>query len=58
MSREYLNTKEIRKEFSLLGSNLVYLDNAVTTFVPDCVLNRMIEFYKKCGGSPGRVLIK
>lgn len=38
-----------------MGSDLVYLDNAATTYPkPEGALDRMIEIYKKKGVSPGR----
>jgi cysteine desulfurase/selenocysteine lyase len=38
-----------------MNSEIVYLDNAATTFPkPDGVLDRMVELYKKKGVSPGR----
>ena len=38
-----------------MNSDIVYLDNAATTFPkPDGALDRMVETYKKKGVSPGR----
>ena len=38
-----------------MNSNIVYLDNAATTFPkPDGALDRMVELYKEKGVSPGR----
>lgn len=45
------NIKEIRKQFPMLnnkkmqGHNLVYLDNASTTFKPQCVIDAMNLYY-------------
>ena len=34
---------------------MIYLDNAATTFPkPDCVIDTMADFMKKCGGNPSR----
>lgn len=46
-----LNVSEIRKDFPILdqeifGHPLVYLDNAATMQVPNCVLDRVAEHYR------------
>lgn len=54
--------EEIRREISALSGNiatarrrnLIYFDNAATTMVPEQVLDRWIQYYRTCGGSPGR----
>ncbi|HOZ54354.1 MAG TPA: cysteine desulfurase [Bacilli bacterium] len=37
----------IKKEFKMLSSNLIYLDNAATTFKPNIVLKEMNKYYTK-----------
>lgn len=45
------NLEEIRKQFPMLnnktmqGNRLVFLDNASTTFKPECVINAMNKYY-------------
>ena len=47
-----LNVSEIRKDFPMLNNKkmsnypLIYLDNAATTFKPDCVIDTVVDYYK------------
>ena len=48
------DVKAIRNDFPMLregkmmqGHPLVFLDNASTTFKPDCVIDAMDEYYKE-----------
>ncbi len=36
----------IRKDFPMLNSELIYLDNGATTFKPNCVIDKMNDYYK------------
>ena len=52
------NVKEIRKQFPMLnnkfmqGKPLVYLDNASTTFKPQCVIDACSSYYEEsCANS-------
>jgi cysteine desulfurase/selenocysteine lyase len=47
-----INFNDFRKKFPILstkvnGNDLVYLDNAAMTQVPDCVISSFIEYYSK-----------
>ena len=53
--------KEIRKQFPMLkenkmmqGHKLVFLDNASTTFKPQCVIDAMNEYYLECTANSHR----
>ena len=53
--------KEIRKQFPMLdpnkkmqGHKLVFLDNASTTFKPQCVIDAMNEYYTQCTANAHR----
>ena len=43
--RKLLNTKKIRKDFQILNSGIVYLDNAASSLTPEQVLQKIMEFY-------------
>ena len=50
-----MNTEKIRKDFPLLNAKkpIVYFDNACTTLRPNCVMEKMKEYYElypACGG--------
>ncbi|MEM2978233.1 MAG: cysteine desulfurase [Candidatus Hadarchaeales archaeon] len=49
-----LKVEETRKDFPLLNSGVIYLDNASTSLTPEPVLNRMLEFYRECRANVGR----
>lgn len=34
-----------REDFPMLDSDIIYLDNAATTFKPNIVINKMVEYY-------------
>ena len=40
-----LNVEEIRRDFPILKSGVIYLDNAATSLTPEPVVQRMIEYY-------------
>lgn len=49
-----MDLKEIRKQFPMLnnkqmqGKPLVFLDNASTTFKPQCVIDAVVDYYTNC----------
>lgn len=49
-----LRVEEIRKDFPLLRSGIIYLDSAATSLTPEPVLNRMLEFYHRFRANVGR----
>lgn len=44
---EALNVKEIRKDFPILNTGIVYLDSTATSLTPEPVLQRMLEYYRE-----------
>ncbi len=42
-----LNTEEIRKDFPILETGIIYLDNAATSLTPEPVLQKTLEFYRE-----------
>ncbi len=51
-----MDPQEFRKTIPLLRNNpdIVYLDSATTTLIPDIVIQRMKEFYEEIGVIPNR----
>jgi len=45
---------EIKNEFAILQSDVVYLDSAATSQKPQCVLDAMQEYYKNANANPNR----
>ena len=53
-SREY-NVENIRRDFPILGdSEIIYLDNAATSFSPQPVITAMVEFEHRYRANVGR----
>jgi len=44
---EVLNVNEIRKDFPILKTGIIYLDSTATSLTPEPVLQRMLEFYRE-----------
>lgn len=44
---EFLNVNEIRKDFPILNTGIVYLDSTATSLTPEPVLQRMLEYYRE-----------
>jgi cysteine desulfurase/selenocysteine lyase len=40
-----LNLQEVRKDFPILGTGVIYLDSAASSLTPEPVLDKMLEFY-------------
>jgi cysteine desulfurase/selenocysteine lyase len=40
-----INVQQLRKDFPILKSGVVYLDNAASSLTPEPVLEKMLEFY-------------
>jgi cysteine desulfurase/selenocysteine lyase len=43
---ETLNVNEVRKDFPILKTGIVYLDSTASSLTPEPVLERMLEFYR------------
>jgi len=44
---EVLNVNEIRKDFPILKTGIIYLDSTASSLTPEPVLQRMLEFYRE-----------
>ncbi len=54
-----MNIEKIRKDFSRYGRDgLVYLDTAATSLTPECVIDKMNEYYRKYRANIHRGLYK
>ncbi len=42
-----VNVQEIRKDFPILETGVIYLDSTATTLTPEPVLQKMLEFYHR-----------
>jgi cysteine desulfurase/selenocysteine lyase len=42
-----LDVEEVRKDFPILNSGLIYFDNAASSLTPEPVIQRMLEFYRQ-----------
>jgi len=42
---EVLNLNEIRKDFPILKTGIIYLDSTASSLTPEPVLNRMLQYY-------------
>lgn len=40
------NVEEIRRDFPILNSGLIYFDNAASSLTPEPVIQKMLEFYR------------
>lgn len=43
-----------REDFSMLNQDIIYLDNGATTFKPQCVIDKMNEYYEKYSANAHR----
>jgi len=41
-----LNVKEVRKDFPILETDIIYLDSAASSLTPEPVLQKVLEFYR------------
>jgi len=51
---EFLNVNEIRKDFPILKTGIIYLDSTASSLTPEPVLERMLEFYHEYRGNVER----
>jgi len=42
-----LNVEEVRKDFPILETGVIYLDNTASSLTPEPVLQKMLEFYRQ-----------
>jgi len=42
-----LNAEEIRRDFAILNTGVIYLDNAATSLTPEPVVQKILEYYHK-----------
>lgn len=42
-----LNVEKVRRDFPILKSGIIYLDNAASSLTPEPVLEKMLEFYRQ-----------
>lgn len=49
-----LNVKEVRKDFPILETGIIYLDNTASSLTPEPVLQKMLEFYRHYRANVGR----
>jgi len=49
-----LNVEQIRKDFPILETAIIYLDSAASSLTPEPVLQKMLEFYRQYRGNVGR----
>jgi len=49
-----LNIEEIRRDFSILKTGVIYLDNASTSLTPEPVVEKMMEYYREYRANVGR----
>ncbi len=42
-----LNVKEVRNDFPILETGVIYLDNTASSLTPEPVLQKMLEFYRQ-----------
>lgn len=49
-----LNVKQLRKDFPILETGIIYLDSAASSLTPEPVLQKMLEFYREYRGNVER----
>jgi len=49
-----LNVRKVRKDFPILKTGIIYLDNAASSLTPEPVLQKMLEFYCHYRANVGR----
>lgn len=43
-----------REDFPMLKQDIIYFDNGATTFKPQCVIDKMVEYYEQYGANAHR----
>ena len=49
-----LDVEQIRKDFPILETGIIYLDSTASSLTPEPVLKKMLEFYREYRGNVGR----
>ncbi len=49
-----LDVEQIRKDFPILKTGIIYLDSTASSLTPEPVLQKMLEFYRQYRGNVGR----
>ena len=54
-----IDVQKIREDFPILkrkmqGHDLIYFDNAATTFKPQCVIDAVVRYYTELGANAHR----
>lgn len=49
---------EVREDFPILKSGLIYLDNATSSLTPEPVIEKMLEYYREYRANTGRSLYR
>lgn len=49
-----LDVRQIRNDFPILDTGIIYLDSAASSLTPEPVLETMLEFYRQYRGNVGR----
>jgi cysteine desulfurase/selenocysteine lyase len=49
-----LDVEQIRKDFPILETGIIYLDSTASSLTPEPVLRKMLEFYREYRGNVGR----
>ncbi|HJH27852.1 MAG TPA: cysteine desulfurase [Methanophagales archaeon] len=53
-----MNIKEIRKDFPILDSGIIYMDSAATSLTPEPVLDAVLDYYRNYNANVGRGVYK
>ena len=49
-----MNIEEIRKDFPILNSGIIYMDTAATSLTPEPVLDAVLDYYRNYNANVGR----
>ncbi len=53
-----MNIEEIRKDFPILDSGIIYMDSAATSLTPEPVLDAVLDYYRNYNANVGRGVYK
>ncbi len=53
-----INIEEIRKDFPILDSGIIYMDSAATSLTPEPVLDAILDYYRNYNANVGRGVYK
>ena len=53
-----MNIEEIRKDFPILNSGIIYMDSAATSLTPEPVLDAVLDYYRNYNANVGRGVYK